>query len=223
MPESPSEQALQVTPVENGPFLVDGTSTIARLRDGEAIGSSSPAALCRCGGSKKKPFCDGTHARNGFSDAKDPDRVPDRRDSYTSSDARITIHDNRGLCAHAGVCTDNLASVFRLRTEPFVDPDGATAEQIAAVVRQCPSGALSYSLDGVVEGGISDSPSIGFAPGGPYILRGGVDLVDVEIPEGSITDRCALCRCGASQNKPFCSGAHWYVDFDEDARQAGSD
>ena len=156
--------------------------------------------------------------KNGFSGGKDPDRVPDQGDSYSSSDGRITIHDNRGLCAHAGRCTDNLASVFRLRTEPFVDPDGATAEEIAAVIAMCPSGALSYTLDGVEHRDRNDHSSVAYAPGGPYVLTK-VNLAGVELLEGATTDHCTLCRCGASQNKPFCSGAHWNVDFDEDLKQ----
>jgi CDGSH-type Zn-finger protein len=207
----------RITPTENGPYRIDGTREITRMRDGEAMDVNGTAFLCRCGGSQNKPFCDGTHARIGFSGAQDPGRVPDRRDSYTSSDGRITIHDNRGLCAHAARCTDNLASVFRLRTEPWIDPDGATAEEIAAVVAQCPSGALAYTLDAAEHRDRGGSPSVGFAPGGPYVVTGGVDLADVDMPEGATTDHYTLCRCGASQNKPFCSGKHWDVDFDQNA------
>jgi uncharacterized Fe-S cluster protein YjdI len=98
-------------------------------------------ALCRCGGSANKPFCDGTHARISFSSHKRPDCVPDRRDHYVG--AGVTIHDNRGICQHAGFCTDNLSKVFRLHQEPWIEPDGATVEAIIDQVRQCPSGALS--------------------------------------------------------------------------------
>ena len=111
-----------ITPTEDGPYRLDDGVEVTRMRDGAALPVEGTAHLCRCGGSANKPFCDGTHMKNGFSGGKDPDRVPDQGDSYSSSDGRITIHDNRGLCAHAGRCTDNLASVFRLRTEPFVDP-----------------------------------------------------------------------------------------------------
>lgn len=149
--------------------------------------------------------------------AKDPERVADRVETSTSSDGRITIRDNRKLCAHSGRCTDNLASVFRLGTEPWIDVDAATADAIAAVVDQCPSGALSYTLDGIEHRDRGGSPSAGFAPGGPYVLSGDLDLVDVDMPEGSTTDHCTLCRCGASQNKPFCSGKHWEVDLGQDA------
>ena len=206
-----------MSPTENGPYRLQGAEQVTRMRDGVAVSIEGTAHLCRCGGSQNKPFCDGTHATNGFSGAKDPDRVPDQLDAHASSDGRITIHDNRGLCAHSARCTDNLASVFRLGTEPWIDADAATAEAIAAVVEQCPSGALSYTLDGVDHRDRGGSAAIGFAPGGPYVLTGGAHVVGVDVPEGSTMDHCTLCRCGASQNKPFCSGKHWDVDFDEDA------
>lgn len=213
----------RITPTENGPYLVEGASQITRLRNGDQVAMSTKVALCRCGGSQNKPFCDGTHLKRGFSGAKNPSRVPDRKEGYASSDGRLTIHDNRGLCAHAGRCTDGLAQVFRLGTEPWIDPDGATAEQIAAVIDQCPSGALSYTIDGVERLDRGGPPSLSFAPGGPYVITGGADLVGVEMLEGATPDHCTLCRCGASTNKPFCSGAHWNVDFDEEIQPpAGS-
>lgn len=203
-----------ITPTENGPFRVDGLEAITNLADGQATELTGTTFLCRCGASGNKPFCDGSHVRVGFSGEVTPDRQPDRLDGYTSTDGRITIHDNRNLCAHVGRCTDNLAAVFRLGTEPWIDADAATAEQIAAVIEQCPSGALSYTIDGTLHRDWGDAPSLGFAPGGPYMVSGGAELVDVDLPQGGTTDHCALCRCGASDNKPFCSGKHWYVDFD---------
>jgi CDGSH-type Zn-finger protein len=204
-----------ITPTENGPYRLEGVSEITRWSDGQSLPIDGRAMLCRCGGSANKPFCDGTHSRNGFSGAKDPDRVPDQRDSYTSSDGRLTIHDNRGLCAHAGRCTDNLASVFRLRTEPFVDPDGATPDEIASVIAMCPSGALSYTLDGVDHRDRNDQTSVAYPPGGPYVITN-VSLAGIDMPQGATEDHCTLCRCGESTNKPFCSGAHWYANFDDD-------
>lgn len=200
---------------EDGPYLVSEVQQIIRLSDGKSYEATRQVALCRCGGSSNKPFCDGTHLKNGFSGARDPDRVPDRREDYAA--AGITIHDNRGLCAHAGRCTDGLPAVFRLGKEPFIDPDGAPADEIARTIQECPSGALSYSVADAEHPDRGGEAIAGFVPSGPYVFRGGAELEGAVLPEGGTTDRFALCRCGQSKNKPFCSGAHWYVEFDSDA------
>lgn len=206
---------MKLTVTKDGPYLLSGVDEIVRMSDGKAYAVSGNVALCRCGGSKNKPFCDGTHKKSGFSGDKEADRVADRREDHVAP--KITVHDNRGLCAHAGRCTDGRPEVFRLRVEPFVDPTAASPEEIAETIGQCPSGALSYSIDGreyAVRGG---EPAVAFAPNGPYVVKGGAELVDAALLEGATTDHFALCRCGKSKNKPFCSGAHWDVRFDEDA------
>jgi CDGSH-type Zn-finger protein len=209
------QSRIRITPTKDGPYRVEGADSITRLRDDETLDMPARAFLCRCGGSARKPFCDGTHKRNGFNDAKDPERVADRRDDYATG--KITIHDNRGLCAHSGRCTDNLASVFKLSQEPWIDPSGATVDEIIAVIGMCPSGALSYSVDGREQRERGGASAVAFVPGGPYVVSGGVELDGADLPVGATTDHMALCRCGASQNKPFCSGKHWDVTFDEDA------
>ena len=201
--------------IDNGPYIVSAASQVTRLSDGKSYEAVGQVALCRCGGSKNKPFCDGTHAVNGFSGDKDPDRTPDLREEYAA--AGITIHDNRGLCAHAGRCTDGLPEVFRLRQEPFIDPEAGSPDEIVRTINQCPSGALSYSIAGAEHSSSGGDQVVGFVPKGPYVVRGGAELEGAELLEGATTDHFALCRCGKSTNKPFCSGAHWNVEFDEDA------
>lgn len=93
-----------ISPKENGPYLVTGCSVLKGMADGTVYPSAGTVALCRCGGSKNKPFCDGTHAKNGFTSARADDRVPDARDTYVGRG--VTVHDNRGICAHAARCTD---------------------------------------------------------------------------------------------------------------------
>jgi CDGSH-type Zn-finger protein/truncated hemoglobin YjbI len=204
----------------NGPYLASNVPTLA-----DPLGRTSrPApqlALCRCGASAIKPWCDGSHARSGFTDGKHPDRVPDRRDTYPGQ--QVTILDNRGLCQHSGLCTDRLSTVFRTGEEPFVAPSGGRMDEIIRAVRDCPSGALSYAIDGIeardqVDWGETRSPAIEVTQDGPYRLSGRIELVDaagspVQRNQGASLEHCALCRCGQSQNKPFCSGMHWYVEF----------
>lgn len=202
-----------IKPTKNGPYAVTNCDVLKNLLDEKTFDSSGTVRLCRCGGSKNKPFCDGTHRTNGFTDAKAPDRVPDKRDTYEGQ--AVTVYDNRGICAHSGRCTDGLPSVFRLREEPFVDPNGAPAERVVAQIGHCPSGALSYALDGIEHRDRESDPMILIAPNGPYAIVGGADLEGVEFGEGASREHFDLCRCGQSKNKPFCSGMHWYVQFDE--------
>ena len=199
---------------ENGPYRVTNCEML-RGFDGTVYRSDGTIALCWCGGSKNKPYCDGTHARIGFSGAKDPNRVPDRRDNYEGTG--VTIHDNRGVCAHSARCTNNLKTVFKLGEEPWIDPKGDTVENIVATIQKCPSGALSYSINGVEHRDRDSEPMIMVAPNGPYAIFGGADLLDETWAEGASREHFDLCRCGHSQNKPFCSGAHWYHQFDEHA------
>jgi CDGSH-type Zn-finger protein/truncated hemoglobin YjbI len=211
----------------DGPYLVTNAE---KLRNwlGEDLPFRPQLALCRCGQSAIKPLCDGSHAAAGFTGAKDPKRVPDQRDTYAGQ--TVTVFDNRGICQHSGFCTDRLSAVFHAGGEQFVTPSTGRADEIVAAVRACPSGALSFALDGVEERAAVDhhgtrEPVIEVSKDGPYRITGGLSLADgdgkdVERAEGSSREHYALCRCGQSQNKPFCSGMHWYVGFADPAQSA---
>jgi len=208
----------QVQVATDGPYLVTNVPLADHL--GQPIDTPPQVALCRCGGSSIKPLCDGSHAGNGFSGAKDPKRIGDRQDSYPGPD--VTILDNRGLCQHSGFCTDRLPGVFRAGQEPFVAPGGGRLDETIRAVRDCPSGALGLAPAQDLAGHQGGPPGIGVTKDGPYRLTGGVSVVDGDgtpVPrnQGASAEHCALCRCGQSQNKPFCSGMHWYVEFRDPA------
>ena len=201
-----------IKPVPDGPYIVKNLNKLSNQKG--SLGTEETIALCRCGKSSSKPFCDGAHVKAGFSSACEKPPMENRQDSYTGKG--ITIHDNRSICAHAGYCTDKLADVFRMKQEPWIDPDAAAVEEIIAVIRSCPSGALSYTLvegsdDSIAEQGIF------VAPNGPYVVSGCPDLEDTLWAEGAQRQKYTLCRCGASKNKPFCDGSHWSVEFKDDA------
>jgi hypothetical protein len=103
-----------------------------------------------------------------------------------------------------------------LKQEPWIDPRGASPGEIIATVRKCPSGALSYSVDGVEHRNREGEPAIFVAPNGPYLVTGEPELLDTTRGEGASTEHFTLCRCGGSKNKPFCDGTHWYNKFADD-------
>jgi len=214
----------------NGPFylLNDMKSKIVEnLQNfkGEPLSTTAGIALCRCGASKNKPFCDGTHSLIGFSSVNktlnDNDNnkgVKDKRRDYVGKE--ITIHDNRKICSHAAECVNNLPSVFKLGSKPWIDPDGAKTEHIINAVQKCPSGALSYSIDGMEYRDPPEerNPVVTVSKNGPYYITGGIELIGeaIEFGEGVSKEHYTLCRCGASNNKPFCDGEHRRINFKDE-------
>jgi CDGSH-type Zn-finger protein/truncated hemoglobin YjbI/ferredoxin len=202
----------------NGPYLVTNADRFVNWL-GERLPALPQMALCRCGASALKPLCDGAHAEIGFTDEKDPNRVPNRRDTYVGE--QVTIFDNRGTCAHSGFCSDRLRTVFRADQDPFVAPSGGRMDEIISAVRACPSGALSFGIEGHearLQVDREREPTIEVSKDGPYRISGGIPLEDsegssVERNEGASLEHYSLCRCGHSRNKPFCSGMHWQVGF----------
>ena len=212
----------------NGPYLVTNVPALVDYL-GAASRPAPQLALCRCGASSIKPLCDGSCARTGFTDQKDPRRVEDKRDTYPGQ--QLTIFDNRGICQHSGLCTDRLATVFRAGAEPFVAPSGGRMDEIIRAVRDCPSGALSFAIDGAeareqVNWNDTRPMAIGVTKDGPYRITGGISILDADgrpavRAQGASLEHCALCRCGQSRNKPYCSGMHWYVGFTDPVRMDG--
>lgn len=207
---SNSKPSISASP--DGPLLVRSVENFANQNG--PLETKDMLALCRCGQSSDKPFCDGTHKNIGFSSANTEERLDDRRDNYVCE--AITIHDNRSICAHAGHCTDGLASVFRMNQEPWIAPDAASRDDVIATIESCPSGALSYSIDGRERDDNGGEPAIFVAPNGPYVVSGGLELVDTPLAEGASGQQITLCRCGASKNKPYCDGSHWGIEFTDD-------
>jgi CDGSH-type Zn-finger protein len=199
--------------VPHGPYLVRGAIDVFDT-EGQLRVSDGICVLCRCGGSRSKPFCDGTHSRIGFDGTESADHAPmaQRRRAYPTPDG-VTIYDDRTRCAHFGQCTDRLPQAFGVAEDAFVDPLAAPSEQLTAVVGGCPSGALTYAPAGTTEpaethAGATVHPIVD----GPYRVRG-VQVVGVDKQPYEARERQTLCRCGNSRNKPFCDGSHWYAGF----------
>lgn len=124
---------------------------------------------------------------------------------YEGKNVTVTFDAHR--CLHSGECVRGLPPVFDTGRRPWVDPDGASPEEIAQVVSRCPSGALHYTITG----GSPEEPrhptTITAVPGGPLVIRGHLVL---RTPDGKHAHetRAALCRCGHSGNQPYCDGSN---------------
>lgn len=132
------------------------------------------------------------------------------------ADKEIVVSYDALRCIHAAECVCGLPAVFDNDRRPWIQPDGASADAIAAVIAKCPSGALHFTR---LNGGDAEAPpehnSITVTPGGPLYVRG---LVQLQSADGNVivTDtRLALCRCGQSHNKPFCDNSHLGIAFDD--------
>jgi CDGSH-type Zn-finger protein len=220
----------KILPLPNGPYYLINNmepKVVENLQnsEGEPLSTIRGVALCRCGASKNKPFCDGTHGTIGFSsenktntaDNSGDHMIKDKRKSYVGKE--ITIHDNRKICSHATECVNNLSSVFKLNARPWISPDAAKREEIIDTIRKCPSGALSYSIDGIEYRDQNErKPIVTVSKNGPYVITGGIDLIgdNIQFAEGSSREHYTLCRCGASNNKPFCDGMHRTISFKDD-------
>jgi CDGSH-type Zn-finger protein len=204
----------EIKPSQHGPLLVTNIENFEGP-NGEALPTSPEMALCRCGQSKNKPYCDGTHARVGFTSERDPTHTPDGVIDYPGTD--ITIHFNKLQCSASELCAHGLPKVFEHGRDPWIDPNRAKAEEIVAVIRRCPSGALRYTHKGKTGPEHSEPPSIRVRKNGPYEVRGGVPLRSPFWMEQASRQIYTLCRCGASMNKPFCDGSHWRVNFKDDS------
>jgi CDGSH-type Zn-finger protein len=213
----------KIMPVSNGPlYLINSQMPriIENLKNSreEPISKIVSVALCRCGGSKDKPFCDGTHRSLGFSSENKnvPQTAEDKRKDYVGKG--ITVHDNRRICSHSAECVRNLESVFRLGQRPWINPNGASIESVIETVKKCPSGALSYSTADIEYRDQEDrKPLVIVEKNGPYRVQGGIELVGINNwGKGASKEHYTLCRCGASNNKPFCDGSHLQIRFRDD-------
>jgi len=202
---------VNINPKPNGPLHVIGAISLTNSR-GEAVATEAQFWLCRCGGSGNKPFCDGTHKKIGFSGVRESDSATRGTVSYAGKN--ITIHDNRSICAHAGHCTEHSPAVFSMTAKPWIDANADAVAQTVATIQMCPSGALAYSIDGVLQEHAGRAPGIRIAKDGPYEVIGAPQLQGDEAPVSS--EHYTLCRCGQSKNKPFCDGTHWSAGFKDD-------
>lgn len=221
---------IRVEVSRNGPYRVSGNlpfgeHIIGANAAGESVewrrGRDFPRqqqyALCRCGHSGHKPFCDGTHAKVGFDGTETASRALYREQAKVIRGPVMTLTDAESLCASGRFC-DPKGSVWELVNSP----EQAARGQFTRQACDCPSGRLAAWDNATgerIEPRYEPSISIVQDPAkecsGPLWLRGGVPLFGADGFAYEVRNRMALCRCGASNNKPFCDGSHVSIGFND--------
>lgn len=126
--------------------------------------------------------------------------------SYATDE--VTVLWDARRCIHSGKCLQAQPGVFDGSARPWIDPTKAAPEAVAAAVRLCPSGALHYAGPAVPAEQPDEPTTIVARPNGPLWVRG-----RLEVKGHGEQTRVALCRCGASANKPFCDNSHLAIGF----------
>ncbi|PBQ31395.1 hypothetical protein CNR22_06335 [Sphingobacteriaceae bacterium] len=135
------------------------------------------------------------------------------------SNGEVTIVWKPSACIHSTLCWKGeagLPDVFNPRIKPWINPNGASSEKIVAQVKKCPSGALSYFYNEVEEkkDEVVTEIKIEAVLNGPLLVYGNVLVKDSKGNEAQRNNVTALCRCGKSENKPYCDGNHIKHNFE---------
>jgi len=133
------------------------------------------------------------------------------RKTYRGRDIEVSF--DLDLCIHVAECLRGDANVFQLHRRPWVLPDAGAADDVAAVVERCPSGALLYRrLDGKAQERAAEPVKLTPIRDGPLLVTGRIEVVR-EDGTTEILPRATLCRCGQSEHKPFCDNSHLKAQF----------
>lgn len=213
----------------NGPYQVEGSIPLAKQtivadeeggsrdwEEGPPIEAPATYRLCRCGHSSNKPFCDDTHLKIKFDGTEVASREPYVDQAQVLEGPAEDLTDAQALCASGRFC-DPDGSIWRLigRTN-----DPRFRKLVEKMAANCPSGRLvvwDRSTGEPVEPkrdrsiGLVEDPVASVS--GPLWVRGGIKVRSADGQDYEVRGRVTLCRCGQSNNKPFCDSSHITVGF----------
>lgn len=204
-------------PLDKETILVDEDNYSYQWKKGAEYSSSENYALCRCGQSKHKPYCDGTHAVVHFKGTETASTQLYDEVAQTIEGPGLDLKDVRELCAGARFC-DRKGGVWMLTAQLSGDPE---SKKLAIdECYKCPSGRLvaidkktGKRLEPKLSQSISlvEDPAIGVS--GPLWVKGSILVESADGRKYELRNRVTLCRCGHSRNKPYCDGSHIEVKF----------
>lgn len=182
--------------------------------DGKQYEAQEHYKLCRCGLSRTKPYCDGTHNDAEFCGREHADRLPYSESAEVLHGESVDLLDDSTLCAGARFC-DVDGNVWHY-AQHSSHPDNR--EKAIAEACKCPAGRLTVvDHDGtvfepVLEKGIAVIQDPASNCRGPLWVQGGIPVEGANGEAYETRNRVTLCRCGASANQPYCNGAHYKVE-----------
>jgi len=225
--ESHNSPVIKVT--KDGPYLVSGSIPMSkqtiitdnmgyslRWEEGSRYPEKDEYALCRCGRSEKKPYCDGTHLKIAFAGTETASKEKYLKKARMLKGPDLILTDAQELCASGRFC-DRAGGAWQLTKNSDNPISRDTAIQEAC---DCPSGRLviwDRNTGEEIEPEIPVSIGIIEDPGakvsGPIWVRGGIPVEACDGSQYEIRNRVTLCRCGKSENKPFCDATHVTTGF----------
>ena len=211
---------------EDGPYIVSGNVPLAEkvivprgreyeLQEGRQLPQSENYALCRCGKSKSAPFCDGTHLKSGFHGEETASQKEYRERADLIKGSGIDLLDD-GRCAFARFCHRKNGNAWELTEHSAIEENRIEAIQAAC---DCPAGRLTaVDKDGTVHEPVHE-PSIDIIQDSEKGVSAGIfvkGFIPIESADGTMYEprnRVVLCRCGKSNDKPFCDATHVVVEY----------
>jgi len=217
-------KTVKITVTKNGPYLVTGgvpliQEEICNDEEGycrkwrvvKMFPLKEQYALCRCGHSQNKPFCDGTHQKIGFIGTETAGSEPYLSHPRIIRGPELELQDYENLCVHARFCM-RAGGIWDLTENP---DDPSAKETAIEEACNCPSGRLVLKdretgriIEPILEKSIVIIEYPPRGEHGPLWVRGGIPIISSEGKPYTIRNRVTLCRCGRSRNKPFCDGSH---------------
>lgn len=131
---------------------------------------------------------------------------------YSNEDVTIVWESKK--CIHSAICVKGLPKVFKPKDKPWITIEAATTDELVKQVKQCPSGALSYYMNDEEDNSSEVlETKVEILENGPLLVYGTLHVTHKDGSSETKNKTTAFCRCGASNNKPFCDGAHVKTEF----------
>lgn len=218
---APETFLIEIT--RDGPFIVHGAPPLVQqiivqdpggqswdYREGARFEVKEGTALCRCGESANKPYCDSTHSSGDFDGTERAGFEPVLQGAEVIEGPILHLADNEKYCCYVRFC-DEADRVWNTVLQSDLD----SVALVKRIVHRCAGGRLTAwdaktgkKCEVVFEPslGLIQDPAIDCS--GPLWVRGGIRIKSADGQMYEIRNRVALCRCGYSSHKPHCDGSH---------------